>query len=233
MTRPRLSDEGGFTLPEVLMVMVLGLIILGAATQIVIGAGRQNNEVAMRTEATQKGRLALERMQRLIRSQVCSTAASFPVTSAKRDEITFFADLSDGSTPVTQHTLTYDEAERTLYDTAIVGSTGTPQTFTGTPKTETLATDVVRKGTDPIFRYYGYPATLPVGTPLQADVELVPAGTTSLTGTQLGRIARIDLNFLSTGATQNTQKIRAEMTNQVFVRLADPNSATTFNPSCS
>lgn len=234
VSRPRLTEQGGFSLPELMIVMVLGLIILGSATLITAGAARHNTEVASRTEATQRGRLALDRMEQAIRSQVCSTAAAFPVTSAKRDELTFFADLSDGSKPVTRHTLTYDPAAQTLTDTSVVGSTATPQTFTGTAKVERLAEGIERKGASPVFRYYTYPATPPAGSPLQPDVELTPVGTTSLSGTDLGRISRIDLNFLATGSAASTKTdIRAEMTDQVFVRLSDPNSATTFNPSCT
>jgi prepilin-type N-terminal cleavage/methylation domain-containing protein len=230
--RPRLSDEGGFTLPELLLTMVIGVIILGSGTLITIGAERHNVEVSNRTDATQRGRYALEKMEQLLRSQACSTASPYPLTAATPTSVTFYADLSDGSTPVYRHTLTYDPAAKTITDTSVKGSTTTPQTFTSTPKTITLATDAVQKTGNTIFRYWAYPATAPAAGPLQPDVELVPAAG-GLSAAQLGRVARIDINFITTGTTPHTVgTIRAEMTDQIFVRLADPNSTTTFDPSC-
>jgi len=231
--RPRLSDERGLTVVELLIASVIGVIILGSATLITINAARYNNEVANRTDATQRGRLAMERMQRLLRTQVCTSASAFPVRSAKADAVSFYADMSDGSTPVYQHTLTYDAANQQLLQTSVRGSTRSPVTFTAAPVTETLATEVVPSGSNAVFRYYGYPATAPASGPLEPNVELVPPAGGSLSGADLGRIARVDLNFLTTGATPSTRDIRAEMTNQVFVRIADPNDPTSFDPSCS
>lgn len=225
------SDQGGFTIVELLVASTLGIIILGSATMITIGAGRHNNEVANRTDATQRGRLAMERMQRLIRSQVCTSAVDAPVTDARRDSITFTADLSDGTRPVERHTFTYDAGNFRLTDARWLGS-GSPVTFPGAARTEVLATDVVRQGTSPIFRYYAYPNPLPSSGVVEPSVELVPTATGSLPTDTLVRIARVDITFATRGATRSTQKIRAAQTNQVFVRLADPDSGSA-DPSCA
>jgi prepilin-type N-terminal cleavage/methylation domain-containing protein len=230
---PRFGDERGFTLIELVMASSVGLVILGSATLITTGAARHNGEVANRTDATQRGRLAMERMERLLRSQVCTTASAFPVASARATDVTFYADLSDGSSPVVRHTLSYDPATKRLTDTAVSGNTATPIAFTAAPVVTELASDVVPDDANPVFRYYAYPASAPATGALEPNVELVPSAGASLSDTEVGQIARIDLNFVTTGATRTTQDIKAEMTNQVFVRLADPNDASSFNPSCT
>lgn len=230
--RQGLSGEAGFTLVELMMTMVIGTLILGSAMMITIRAQVHNGEVANRTDATQRGRLAIEKMVQLLRSQVCSSASSYPVTAASATSITFYSDLTSGTSPVYRHTLSYDPATKRLTDVSILGSTTDPQTFTATPKSTVLATDIVPNGTNSILRYYGYPATAPATGTLEPNVELIPGGT-GLTATDVGKIARIDVDFLAQGATRTTNRIKAEMQDQVFVRLADPNSSTTFNPSCT
>jgi prepilin-type N-terminal cleavage/methylation domain-containing protein len=231
--RPSLRDEGGFTLPELLMTLVIGVVILGSGTMITIGAERHNVEVANRTDATQRGRLAIERMERMLRAQTCSSESDDSITAATPTSVTFYSDLTGGAQPVYKHTLTYDPAARTLTDTAIKGSTTIPQTFTAAPRTETLATDVAQNGANSIFRYWAYPATAPASGALEPSVELVP-GAGGLSLTDRGRIARVDIDFVATGATSKTRTtIKAEMTDQVFVRLANPNSTTSFDPSCT
>lgn len=224
------SDQAGFTLVELLLASTLGLVILGSATLITIGASRHNNEVANRTDATQRGRLGMERMQRLIRSQVCTTASVTPITDARTNSLTLTTDLSDGSLPVERHTFTFDAANRRLVDSRLLGS-GSPIVFSGAPLTEYLATDVVADGATPVFRYWAYPEPTPPNGILEPSVELVPPANATLAANELRRIARIDIDFLTTGADRSTRGIRAQQTNQVFVRLAKPDAAVT-TPTC-
>ncbi len=233
MRRPRLSDEGGFSLPELLLTMVIGLVVIGSGTMITIGAQQHNAEVVDRTDATGRGRYAMDQIEQILRSQACSDASPFSVTAATPNSITVYTDLSDGSTPVVRHTLTYTPATKTLTDVSVRGSTTTPQTFTGAARTVTLATDVIPDGTTPIFRYWAYPDSAPASGSLSPTVELLPPAA-GLSATDLGRVSRIDIDFTATGTNANTQQsIHAEMADQVFVRLADPNATTDFDPSCS
>jgi prepilin-type N-terminal cleavage/methylation domain-containing protein len=233
MRRPSLRDESGFTLPELLMTLVIGVMILGSGTLITIGAARHNVEVANRTDATQRGRLALEKAEQLLRAQTCSSASNYPIVAATPASVTFYSDLKGGAQPAYKHTLTFDPAAKTLTDTSIQGSNTIPQTFTGAARTETLATDVTQNAANPVFRYWSYPTPAPASGALTPNVELLP-GAAGLTNAQIGKVARIDINFLTTGTTTKTSStIKAEMYDQVFVRLANPNSTTTFDPSCS
>ncbi len=227
------SEESGFTIVELLMAMTIGMLVLGSATLITIGAARHNGEVANRIDATQRGRLAMERMTQLIRSQVCVTATDTPITDARASSLTLTSDLSDGVTRGPErHTFTYDAATRKLFDTKQAGTLASPPVF-GTAVTSELATDVIAQSTTvPMFRYYAYPNPLPTSGVVEPNQELVPPVNGTLDPDARVRIARVDVQFLTTGATRSTKNIRAAHTNQVFVRLADPDSGSA-DPSCT
>ena len=156
--RPTLrSDESGFTLVELLLAMTIGLIILGSATMVSIGAARHNGEVANRIDATQRGRLAMERMTQLIRSQVCVTATDTPITDARANSITLTSDLSDGTTRGPSGT---PSPTTPRHGSCSTPSRPAPRVAARLRRrlTSELATDVVTQtATTPIFRYYAYP----------------------------------------------------------------------------
>ncbi len=232
-TRPRLSDERGFTLVELLVTGVLGVLILGSATLITIGAARHNVEVAERTDATQRGRLAMERAVQLIRSQVCTSYSDYPVSYAGANRIVFATDLSDGTTLPSQHTMEYTPATRVLSDQRAAGLATTPLSFSSTRTTNFSVNDIDTDSTGAIFHYYAYPTAATAGVPLTPSVELVPPAGGTLSATNLGRISRIDISFLASGTTRETNTIQAELSDRVFVRIADPNQPTAFDPSCT
>ena len=64
---------------------------------------RQSNGVISKTDASQRGRLAMDQMTRALRSQVCldlgSATARPALEAANRNSMTFYTDLSDGSRP--------------------------------------------------------------------------------------------------------------------------------------
>ena len=82
--RPRLrqlrSDERGFTLPELLIAMAIGLIVLLAAFMLLDRAvsARPGRRPPGRL---QRGRLAMELITRQLRSQVCLGDATEPITA--------------------------------------------------------------------------------------------------------------------------------------------------------
>lgn len=231
--RPRLSDQRGFTLVELLITGSLGVLILGSATLITIGAARHNVEVADRTDATQRGRLAMERAVQVIRSQVCTNYSSYPVSYAGANKLVFAADFSDGSKLPVQHTTEYVPATRTFSDQAAPGVNTTPLSFSSTRTTFFSVSNIDTDNTNAVFHYYAYPASAPAGTALEPNVELVPPVGGTLSATNLGRIARIDIRFLATGTTRDTTVIKADMSDRVFVRIADPNQPAAFDPSCT
>src|SRR4051812_32253192 len=99
----RLRQQEGFTLPEMLVTMSIGLIVALAGLTLVDVTMRRSGEISARIEAVQSGRGAMDTMTRELRSQVClprSTNPSDPrvsVESASASSITLFAELRDTS----------------------------------------------------------------------------------------------------------------------------------------
>lgn len=84
MTRLRrvrdvLTGEGGYTIVELLQVMVIMLIVLGALTALFVQASNAEFEMNRRFQAQQEARVALDKMRREIH---CASLASPTGTSA-------------------------------------------------------------------------------------------------------------------------------------------------------
>lgn len=212
--RGSMSEQGGFTIVELLITGVIGIVILGSATMITAGAARHNNEVASRSDATQRGRLAMETMAQLLRSQACVEGVPTTITEATPTRVTFYADLKGGA-PAVQHTLAYEAPRRQLTDTAV--PVGNPAATT----TRVLATNVNAVG-GAVFRYKAYPAALPSSGALVPSDDVVPGTTQTL----LDRVVQVDVRFKTTGELRTTSDIEADMANQILLRRADPNAAS-------
>ncbi|HET7455131.1 MAG TPA: type II secretion system protein [Solirubrobacterales bacterium] len=64
----RRSDEGGFTLIEVLVAATMGVVLMGAVASLVIGALRFQPRITKKAENVSTARYVLERMTRELRS---------------------------------------------------------------------------------------------------------------------------------------------------------------------
>lgn len=93
----RLSRQAGFTLVELLLAMTIGTIVIGAAFAMLARSRAAQEVVSDRVDATQRGRLASERILRPLRSMVCLPGGTTPVVAASSDSLTFYAD-QDGDT---------------------------------------------------------------------------------------------------------------------------------------
>ena len=76
--RGRLSDESGFTLTEMLVVLVILGVVLAALTQLFVSASRTEVDQTRRFQAQQEARLALDALRREIH---CANAVT-PTTAA-------------------------------------------------------------------------------------------------------------------------------------------------------
>jgi prepilin-type N-terminal cleavage/methylation domain-containing protein len=226
-----MSDERGFSLTELLVAMFIGMIILLAAFMLLDRSFSASGQVADRSEALQRGRLAMDLITRQLRSQVC-VGNTVPIVSGTDNAVTFYADMSDGSTPIKKRTLSYDTITDTITESVVPGAGTYPAlTFTGAATSVPLLTkvDQILDGTPPttprpIFRYYGYTvggtsgALDPLSTPLSAA--------------SLSRVALIKVGFRSFAArTVMNDKDSAVLEDDVYVRVL---TATDFQkgPRC-
>jgi prepilin-type N-terminal cleavage/methylation domain-containing protein len=228
MDRPRISDERGFSLTELLVALVIGMIVLLASFMLLDRTISASGQIADRSEALQRGRLAMDLITRQLRSQVC-VGNTVPMVSGTDTAVTFYADMTDGSTPIKKRTLTYNTTTDTISESVVPGAGTYPSlTFTGAATTTPLLTKVeqIMDGTSarPIFRYYGYT----VGS---TNGSLDPLST-PLSAASLSRVALIKVGYRSFAArTVMDDKNSAVLEDDVYVRVL---TATDFNngPRC-
>jgi Tfp pilus assembly protein PilW len=72
----RLREEAGMTLIELLVAMIMGVIVVGGATAMLISAVRSQPQQQQQAESISTARFELERMTREIRNGVSITVAS-------------------------------------------------------------------------------------------------------------------------------------------------------------
>jgi len=220
--RPDLQDERGFSLTELLVAVTIGMVILLAALAVFDRTISASGQIADRSEALQRGRLAMEVISRQLRSQVC-VGDTPPIVAGNDLSVTFYADLTDGTpaNPIKKRTLSYDTTTDTINE-SIASSTGTYPTLTfGTATTNPLLTkvDQILDGIPPtpraIFRYYGYQTGTTNGTLVRLN--------SPLTAADLKRVAVIKVGFRSFAfrpiSSNNDSTV---LENDVYTRTAVP-----------
>ncbi len=231
MARPimsRLRRNDGFTLPELLVGMAIGMIVLFAAFALLETVIKRTGETQARVEATQRGRQTLDVMTRELRSQSCVGASSPSMIEALPNRVTFVADLSTGvggiEKRLEKRTIAYDPAKRTLTEYVYKATGVMPVAFVSTPTTRRqLHTNVVPNGTEPIFRYYAY-APPTETTPAEATLEL----TAPTANYYLSRIARIAVTFVSKAGVGPDSPASMTLHDEVYLRSADPQNPAVF-----
>jgi hypothetical protein len=215
----RLRSESGFSLIELLAALMIGMVVVLAAFDVIDSGLSVSGQVSARTDASQRGRGALDTMTRALRSQVCVNGEA-PVVSATATRVTFTFDLSNGSTVAKQTQLDYSSATRTITQSTWDGSGAEPTlTFPGTGQARALLTDVDPEPSKPIFSYW---AVRDGSGGTQFD-ELVPP----IAATDLNRIARIDIAFVAhaSGQLEPQSSNASTIEDAVFVRSVDPNTS--------
>jgi prepilin-type N-terminal cleavage/methylation domain-containing protein len=176
-----LRDERGFTLVELLVVMVAGIVVLGALYTILDVTMRQTTRTFSTVDAAQTLRVGMEQVENELHS-ACLGAQVTPIqTGSSSNSLIVLSQYgSTGSpanaaslTPV-QHTITYNSTTGSLVDTTTAASGGTAPnwTFGGASTTKTLLTNVAPYGggSGPIFQYFAY------AQPMNGSSPYVDAG---------------------------------------------------------
>jgi hypothetical protein len=239
-----MSREDGLTLPELLTAMWIALIVALGAFALLDFVMKRTQETTQRVDSSQRARLAMDLITRELRSLVCpdpNTPAIAPGTGTTANSVTFYADLTDGtrataaptptggiqttngSAPISpdRRVLRFDATARTIVEDVYRprGTVNAP-TYPATPdRTRTLLANVMRDGTTPLFRYYGFTA----GTAPTPTREITPNATTGVPETDTQNIVRIDIAFdaLPTNA-RTTTGTSTRLQDQVILRSFDP-----------
>jgi Tfp pilus assembly protein PilW len=217
------------TLVELLVAISLAMLVLVGTFTLVRTTMDLSGGVVRRTDALQRGRLAMDRVTRELRSQVCLDASTPAMIGGTDTAVSFYADLGSGSGPAALHTLTLDPAARALVETRTPGVQATPGgaiTFpAATTRTARLLEDAAVPAAGPVFAYYAYTTT---GTPRRATVRLA----TPLSAADRRRVARIAIAFTARPQSTRDSSKSFEVRDQITVRHADPN-AVSPTPTCA
>lgn len=227
----RAASEEGHTLPELLIAMVVGLIVLATALGVLDGTIRRSKEVEDRVDATQRGRLAMDILTRAVRSQVClSPARPAVVAGSHGSELTLHVDFGDPSkatqTPPAKHSFAYDANRAMLLQTVYDGIGLAPgTTFSNQPsRAGALLTDAAPESDRALFRYFAYQ-----GSPPRPDLPLP----TPLSAADSARVARIEVAYVAFPTRgKPTARNAVHFQDEISVRAADPNDTTPM-PTCA
>jgi Tfp pilus assembly protein PilW len=233
-SRIDLRSEEGFTLPELLVGIIIGMIVVIASLNVLDNTVSLGTKVSKRVDATQRGRTGLDRITRDLQSMVCvpGDPAQDALIAGSDNSVDVYADLGDGSAsrPPQRRTITYTPATRRLTE-SVYTPTGTAgaYVFPTTPTaTTTLLSDVIQDGSTPIFTYY------PIDSTPDDDVAPTALSTSAgaLAATDLDNVARIRITFKALPSNRSTAKPGdAVMQDDVYRSAVDPNSADT-TPQC-
>jgi len=240
----RLRDERGYTLIELMIASVAGIIVTAALGAIVISTVKFSSNSTDRVDANQEGAVAMEKITQALNSS-CVASQVPPVVSTgatgsyvtNATQMYFYSSLTDGPviTPnLDEVALTNGQLVINTYanngGSAPYATNANPWTFVSTAAPSlTLLPDATQtvnsSGTVPVFQYYGYSGGTLSSTPFTTPLSPANAATTS----------EVVISFRSLPSDNNTTTNRgADLTNSVVLRLT-PASANTgaTNIPCS
>ncbi len=197
------ADESGFTLVELLTVMLVSTVVMIALFTFQDITLRQSNAVFAKVDATQRARNAVEGIENRLRS-ACMAEDVVPIQAGSTDtSLAFVTKYGSAATLLPEkHVISLNTTTDVLTDTVSTATGGSVNNWTyAAPVTRTMLDHVEQVGTTPVFRYYKYgiaadsagnqyldaagnpfmilldgTATLPTGTTTSSGGN-VPAGT--------------------------------------------------------
>ena len=224
-----LREEGGYSLIELLLTLVLGLVVLLAAAAALQTFTKTSTEVEDRTVNAQTTRLAMDVVMRSLRSQACPAPGASSVLAGDTQTLQYVADLGDGTTAPEKRTLRFDPVTARLTEERFAG------TFTDATKQTTtfaavsggvkqLLDRVGPAGTDPVFAYFAYDTSVPPKAVQQLTVPLSAA--------DLKRVARVRVRIKRGGVAGNRNpKTAITLDDEVTLRSVDPSDPVPL-PQC-
>ena len=223
----RLRDEAGMTIMEVLIATTVGMIVLGAMFTLLDGSVRMNTNVMRKTDAMQRGRLAMDVLTQELRSQVClSNLAGTAVITGDANSVEFYSDFSegDGVEPPTKRRLAFDPETGDIKTEIFMvdDPQPVPGDFPDTPNVTQMRLEnaALRPGV-PFLRYYAYQWVGNPATRAEATEELTPP----LTANMARRVARIDINFVAQPTGVEDRAKGVDLSDRIMARHSDPNLA--------
>ncbi|HEX5782885.1 MAG TPA: hypothetical protein VFX80_13240 [Solirubrobacteraceae bacterium] len=231
----RLRNQDGFTVMEVITAMTVGLVLLGSTLTLLSSSIRLNTGVVAKTDAMQRGRLAMDAVTQQLRSQVCfDMDTSAIVAGSDESHVTFYSDYTAEDDPPIKRTIRITGngivSDRFNPPTPLPVDF-TPDKYKNIPDSSSLVLenaallwDDVENEPVPFLKYYAYEEDDGL---LTATQEL----DTPLDDAEAARAARVEITYVSrpTGASDGKKNVTLQ--DQVMARHSDPNLAVP-DPRC-
>jgi Tfp pilus assembly protein PilW len=217
MTKVDVLSESGFTLIELMVALLLGIIVSAATLAIVITSVHLTSNYDDRVDATQQGRVAMLKITQALNSS-CVAAGVAPILAASdSNDVWFYSAPSDSPT------ITPNKVEISLTGGALVMNTyayvsgSAPNwVFAGTPTSFTLVANAQAVGSTAVFQYFGY-----------SNGALSPITVTTTLGSNAATTAEVQINFRANPTDNWTALNRsASFGDAVVLRLASASGAT-------
>lgn len=245
MSTPRLSHQHGFTLIEVLVAILCGIVVTGALFAILEVSLRQTSRITDRVQATRFGRTAMTNVVDELHS-ACLAREFAPIQEKSTEKELWFVD-GFSEKPVIEYgevfkhkivwTGTYPAGGKLVDYTYKAGSGTWPNKFTwessATPATGViLAENIYEQSKEskavPIFQYYKYATTGSTGgteTPSSTLTATEPPKDASTAKA----IAGVQVSFSAAPTDNNLTLGRAvEFSSLVTLAFASPSSEATI-----
>jgi prepilin-type N-terminal cleavage/methylation domain-containing protein len=239
LSRTSLSSEHGFTLIEMLVTLVTGIVVLLATYFVLDVSIRESSRLSERVDADQRGRIAMEKILQELHSS-CVASGVTPVESGSTSTKLEIISQTGNETVfphVTKHVIQYVPSTHTLTDESYVSiaeknphgewewptTANSSQTIlTGiAPSTEGSGEHIT---TVPIFEYYKYEG---------GNLSTTPISESELSSGSANETAAIAVRFTAWPSSERTTGARTVDLADTAVLRFDPASATGTNMPCS
>jgi Tfp pilus assembly protein PilW len=160
LTRLKLlrSAEAGFTLVELLVAMVAGIIVMIALFTILDVTLTQTSRVFTITDSTQRARTALDLIEEELHS-ACLASGETPIqVNSSATSLIFLSQYGNAVNPTpVEHAITLSGGTLTDTTYAETGGSAPNWTFSSTASgTTTLLQSAGQSGSTPVFQYFAY-----------------------------------------------------------------------------
>jgi prepilin-type N-terminal cleavage/methylation domain-containing protein len=220
--RRLLADEQGFSLMELVVAMAIGSIVLTTLLGVFMNGMSNTTGVTDRIEATQRARIATDRVTTLLQGQVCVDGNS-PITDAQATSVTFTANIGDVLANPVRYRFRYDTVTKTLWEddfvpTMVNGAANFPA---GATRSRVLISNVEPVSGAPFngafFTYYAFDTA----TGLVDSSAPLPA---PLTSPDAQRVVRVGTGMVAVPerTKASTDPRATTITGQAIVGSADP-----------
>ncbi len=237
LSHPRFHAEQGFTLIEMLVTLMTGVVIVLAAFAILDVSLTQSSRISERVEVDQRARLAMEKILLELHSSCVADNINPVQKESKGSEIRLISEPGSAAafTTVTEHRIKLENGK--LIDTSYPSTSGEgeswkfPEGESGSSGSKILLTNVSESVTStgtkiPIFQYYRY---------VNGNLSITPqltSSTESLEGKQAEETAEIAVTFTASPTTNEASGGRSVELSDTAVLRFDPASANGNNEPC-